>query len=304
MIYTHVTPVAYIHVISIVWWITRWEACRFFLRWVASAASMRKRSMSPRLSDLCISTSNKGSTWPVSLFRLESITTAWWSWELWQDLATGDFASFLQMQSANPKPSLRKYIFLWLWEVVGVKSNIETFSISLSKVQKSHRRSFLALCHDGRSRHPLLDPFQSGGHGFTWDMRSPKQNTWCHCQELRWCLICPTKNKNSSHGTLLRSWHLCRDPIIPWNISACIPNSNAPEDQDDVYMAILILCFDFGQIIYDSSTVLSVTHRSRYVEGRWMSAPLTKLMAVILVSADRWKLASPTAWVTNRTLTI
>ena len=142
----------------------------FFLRWVASAASMRKRSMSPRLSDLCISTSNKGSTWPVSLFRLESITTAWWSWELWQDLATGDFASFLQMQSANPKPSLRKDIFLWLWEVVGVESNIETFSISLSKVpseELSRSLSWWPFAASASWPVPIRRPWVHMGHGIT-----------------------------------------------------------------------------------------------------------------------------------------
>ena len=29
-----------------------------------------------------------------ALFRLESTTTAWRSWELWQDVVTGHFASF------------------------------------------------------------------------------------------------------------------------------------------------------------------------------------------------------------------
>lgn len=119
-------------------------------------------------------------------------------------------------------------------------------------------------------------------------MGSPKQNTWCHCQELRWCLICPTKNNNSSHGTLLRSWHLCRDPIIPWNISACIPNSNAPEDQDDVYMAIL--CFDVGQIIYDSSTVLSVTtfEAGAFQGGLGTEADMLKAAGRVLLYPNKW----------------
>ena len=71
---------------------------------------------------------------------------------------------------------------LWGWSPILIHSP--------HRFQASHQRSFLALCHDGRARPPLLDPFQSGGHGGMMPL------------SLGWCLICPamdhTKRKQKT----------------------------------------------------------------------------------------------------------